>query len=486
VPSRLAILAAAFLALQPAPQPPSGSIVVADATVIDGTGAPPARRSLLITGATITAVLQPDAKPPEGATVVDGRGRFVIPGLWDMHVHLGVRPEPELAERIMLPAFLAYGIVGVRDMGGPLERVVTLRDRVKRGELDGPRILTPGPFVDGPGDEDPSFRRATGPAQARTAVDALAGAGVDFIKVQANLSLQSWRAVMDEARRRTMIVAGHVPMAIPAMAVVRGGQKSIEHISPALVGDAGLLFGCSSREAALRSELLAIEHDRPTATPESIRMREAALRTALVESYEPSRAAALGRAIASAPAWIVPTLIWSSSFRPSSAADTGHDLPMDLVPAETRARWTARRATYLQAAAAADFDAATRVARKAAEAVGALHAAGASVLAGTDTFDAFDLPGISLHQELALLVGAGLTPMDAIQAATRNAADYRGSLGTEGTIEPGRRADLVILDADPLADIRNTRRISAVVQGGRLRMRSDLDALLAGARQAAR
>lgn len=128
MPSRLAILAAALLALQPAPQPPSGSIIVADATVIDGTGAPPARHSLLITGGTITAVLQPGAKPPDGATVVDGRGRFVIPGLWDMHVHLGVRPEPELAERIMLPVFLAYGIVGVRDMGGPLERVVTLRD----------------------------------------------------------------------------------------------------------------------------------------------------------------------------------------------------------------------------------------------------------------------------------------------------------------------------------------------------------------------
>jgi imidazolonepropionase-like amidohydrolase len=118
------------------------------------------------------------------------------------------------------------------------------------------------------------------------------------------------------------------------------------------------------------------------------------------------------------------------------------------------------------------------VAETSAKAIGALHAAGAAVLAGTDTFDGFDLPGVSLHQELALLVHAGLTPLEALQSATRNGAAYRGALATEGTIEPGKRADLVLLEASPLSDIRNTRGVQSVVIVGNLLRRSDLDVLL--------
>jgi hypothetical protein len=357
---------------------------------------------------------------------------------------------------------------------------------VRRGTIEGPHVLTPGPFVDGPGEDDPSFRRVGDAAGARAAVDALATAGVDFIKVQANLSRPAWDAVLDEAGRRSLAVAGHVPILFPAADVVSGGQRSIEHISPALVGDAGLLFACSMREAELRRELLAIERDRATSTPEQIRKRDAALRVALVDSYDAGRAAALGRAIAAKGEWIVPTLIWSNSFRPLGPADDGSDLPMDIVPAATRSRWQAGRSAYLKAATAADFEAASRVARRAAEAVAALHHAGAPVLAGTDTFDAFDLPGISLHQELELLAGAGLTPLEAIQSATRNAAEWRKAGAREGTLAEGKRADLVLLDADPLADIRNTRRIGAVVQDGRLRGRAGLDQLMNGARDAAR
>jgi imidazolonepropionase-like amidohydrolase len=486
VPSSLTILVAALLlfllTLPPSPAP----IAITGVTVIDGTGAPPVKRTLLIRNGQIAAIADPRVTPPSGYALTDGAGKFAIPGLWDMHVHLAVRPEPALAERTMFPMFLAYGIVGIRDMGGPLERVLALRDRVRRGELDGPRILTPGPFIDGPGEDDGAFRRVADPAQARAAVDALAAAGVDFVKVQANLSLEAWRAVVDEAGQRKLAVVGHVPVSIPAAVVVDGGQRSIEHISPALVGDAGLLFACSSRETELHAELVAIERDRAAGPADVIRRREAALRTALVDSYDAARAAAVGRAIARKSEWMVPTLIWSNSFRPLSASDTGADLPLDLMPAETRARWLKGRTAHLQAASAADFESAARAARVAAEAVGDLHRAGAPVLAGTDTLDAFDLPGISLHQELALLVGAGLTPMEAIQAATRNAAAYRGALRTEGTLERGKQADIILLDADPLADIRNTRRIAAVVQGGRLRTRSDLDHLLAAARDDAK
>ena len=460
-------------------------LVITGATVIDATGAPPARKTIVIRKGTIDALLPPGAPPPAAVSTLDATGRFAIPGLWDMHAHLTIRPEPSLAEDVMLPLFLAHGVVGVRDMGGPLDRVLALREAVAAGRLTGPRIITPGPFVDGPGDADPMFRRVTTTDEARAAVRDLVDARVDFIKVQAGLTRATYDAVMSEARARNAVVAGHVPIALAALDVVRAGQRSVEHVSPALVGDAGLLFGCSSREAELRRELLAIEHDRAGSPAAAIRAREAALREALVRSFDPARAAALGAEIRKQGAWIVPTLVFSNSLRPLRPEDDGEAVPLEYVPAATRAKWRDARARYLKAAGPEHFAAASAVADISARAVGALHRAGAPVLAGTDTFDAFVLPGVSLHQELAFLVAAGLSPLESLQAATSNAARFRGTSDREGTIAPGTRADLVLLAADPLADIHNVRTVQAVVQDGRLFDRAALDELLAKARTAA-
>jgi imidazolonepropionase-like amidohydrolase len=476
-----------FAAMAPVRQPSNpADLVITHVRVIDATGAGAIERSVVVRHNPIDALLPTSSRPPAATVVVDGTGKFLIPGLWDMHAHVAARPEPSLAERVMLPLFLAHGVVGVRDMGGPLERVLALRERINQGTLAGPRILTPGPFIDGPGEVDPLFRRAQTAAEARAAVRELATAGVDFVKVQANLSREAYDAVVAQAHETRIPLAGHVPVAISAIDVVNAGQRSIEHISPALVGDAGLLFACSSREADLRRELLSIEHDRTSAPAEIIRTREAALRRQLVETYSAERARALGALIRSHGSWIVPTLIWSTSFRPLSATDTSDAVPLDYVPAATRTRWRQAHERYLKAAGPEDFEANTSVARTAAAAVGALHKAGAHVLAGTDTFDYYVLPGVSLHQELALLVGAGLSTMEALQAATRNAADYRGTLAQEGTIERGKRADLVLLDGNPLAEIHNTTAIRAVVIGGRLVSREEIDRMLASVKNAAR
>ncbi|HEX6973653.1 MAG TPA: amidohydrolase family protein [Vicinamibacterales bacterium] len=469
-----------FLTSLQAPAPP---IVIAGVTVIDAAGSAPSVRNVVVSGDAVSAILEPSRPLPANATVVRGEGKFLIPGLWDMHVHLAIRPEPELAERTMLPLFLANGVVGVRDMGGPLDRVLSLRARVRDGSLEGPRILTPGPFLDGSGDPDPAFVRVASAADAERAVSTLLAKGVDFLKVQAGLTPDAYHAIMKAAATRRATVVGHVPMSIDALDAVRSGQRSIEHISPALVGDALLLFACSKKESELLAELRAIEQDRLTAPATDIRTREVALRRALVDTFDPERAAATGRAIAGAGTAVVPTLVWSNSVRPLSAEDDGRDVPMEFVPAATRARWQQRRAEYLKAATSADYALNAAVANTAARAVGAMHAAGARVLAGTDTFDAFVLPGSSLHRELALLVAAGLTPLEALQAATRDAAAFRGTSDREGTIAIGKRADLVLLDADPLRDIANVARVSAVLRGGRVFARADLDALLARARQ---
>ena len=469
-----------------AQRPSRADLVITGVGVVDVESGQVARHTVVVQNGAIESLLAPGAAVPTSTATLDGTGKFLIPGLWDMHVHLATRPEAELAEKIMLPLFLANGIVGVRDMGGPLDRVLAIRDAVKKGTLAGPRVITPGPFVDGAGDADPMFSRASTPEEGTAAVRALAAAGVDFIKVQAGLSPAVHAAVVAEARRQKLTVAGHIPIAMTASDVIASGQQSIEHISPALPGDALLLFACSRRDAELRAELTAIERERATAKPEDIRARETKLRADLVATYDPSKAVAIGANLAAARTWIVPTLIWSNTLRPLHAQDSGESLPLEFVPVETRKRWQDARSRYLTAAPPETYAANSAVARTSAQAVAALHKAGARVLAGTDNFDGFVLPGVSLHQELSLLVEAGLTPLQALQTATRNAAEFRGAGGVEGSIAKGRRADLVLLEANPLENIRNAARIHAVVAGGRLHTRTDLDRLLDAARAAAK
>lgn len=467
----------------PGQEPPP--LAIANVTIVDGTGAPPRVGTVVVRSGTIAGIHE-GAGTPAGATVVDGTGRFLIPGLWDMHVHLATRPEPMLAEQTLLPLLLAHGIVGVRDMGGPLDRVLELRSKVASGAVAGPRILTPGPFVDGAGDADPLFRRAADAASAGGAVRELAARGVDFVKAQAGLRPEVHRALVDAAAAAGLTLAGHIPVAMTADEVIASGQRTIEHISPALVGDGLLLIACSSQAPALLGELRAIERDRGTAAAEQLARREAALRQRIVETYDPARAQAVGRSMRDRSVWIVPTLIWSASLRPQTRTDDGSALPMEYVPAALRTRWTERRRQYIDRQTDEGLAAAKALADTSARAVRDLHAGGAKVLAGTDAFDAFVLPGFSLHQELRLLVAGGLRPIDALQAATRNAAEARGARDREGTIAVGTTADLVLVDADPTLDIANAARIRAVVAAGRLYDRAALDRLLAeaGARAA--
>ncbi|HJR57916.1 MAG TPA: amidohydrolase family protein [Vicinamibacterales bacterium] len=458
---------------------PASTVVITGVTVITGDDEPRRVANVVVRDGLIAEIGPPGPARAAGA-IVDGRGKFLIPGLWDMHVHLATRPEPLIAEKVMLPLFLTHGIVGVRDMGGPLERVLDLRARAARGDLAGPRILTPGPFVDGPGEASAMFRRLADAPAAAVEVPALAGAGVDFIKVQSGLEPGMHSALARAARAANVPLAGHIPVAMTAEEILASGQRSLEHISPALAEDGLLLFACSTASAELIGELRAIARDRATGPATEIALREAALRQRVVETYDPLRARALGRSMRERQVWIVPTLIFSASLRPLTREHDGTDLPMEVVPVATRTRWLEGRKRYLDRQTEQGFAAAAALAGTAARAVRDLHAGGAKVLAGTDTFDAFVLPGFSLHQELQLLVGAGFSPLHALQAATRNAAEYRGTLKTEGTIRPGKRADLVLLDGDPLIDIANARRVAATIVGGRVYSRDRLDALAAG------
>ena len=432
-----------LLALTGCSGPTTESVLLLEnVTVIDGTGAPPrAGMSVVVTGERISAVGPVDsvrAISPPGADAIDASGQFLIPGLWDMHVHVGGLDGGMRAG----PALIAHGVTGVRDMASPLEEILTLRNRWQTASPSGPRLVAAGPILQGPLPfELPLIRSVATTEEARTAVDDLHRAGVDFIKVGDTVPPDAYRGVVDRARQHGLPVAGHLPVGISAAAAALAGQRSIEHFGSARFH--GLLLASSSEEGPLMrrvQELLdAARRGEPAADTHLFR---ADLTEPLAESFSPHKAAALFRAFVDRDSAQVPTLV------------------------AVRSVWDAQANSMN----ARDRRAADRVWDRYLEMVQLMRNGGVSILAGTDQ----DPDGVSLHQELELLVEAGLSPAEAIAAATSQATAFLGLIDELGTIEAGKRADLVLLDGDPLADIMNTRRIAAVIVGGVFLNRTDL------------
>jgi hypothetical protein len=365
-------------------------------------------------------------------------------------------------------------------MGGDWQRLQTLRNEIASGQIIGPRILTPGPFVDGPQAASNIVLPVSNEEEARQAVRKLKAQGVDFIKVQAALTLPLWQAVLDEAQRLNITVAGHIPERISAFDVARSTQRSIEHISPVLPGDAGVLLACSGKEAELRAEMLEIERlaDQPNADQQALRKRYRALQSQMISTTDEQKCTQLLSSFAKQGTVAVPTMIFGRQFAPLDANDLPKDEALGCVPHSMRVRWENRRNAVIKSSAPEDFAFRKQMFEKSRALVGMMHRAGIRLLAGTDAIDGYVVPGLSLHQELALMVEAGLTPLEALQAATIHASRFLGKDKELGTIAVGKLADVVLLDASPLGDIHNTQKINAVVSNGRLLDRKALDAIL--------
>jgi imidazolonepropionase-like amidohydrolase len=454
-------------------------LALTNVTVIDATGKPAQREmTVLIEGERISKLFKTgQTKLPSNAEIIDANGKFLIPGLWDMHIHLTNQPDQTLSRDWMLPLLTANGVTGIREMGGAWQHIQNLRQAVSANNGIGPRIVAPGPFVDGPGFVDKPVRT---PDEARQQVRELKKLGVDFIKVQANLSPECYRAVLAEAKALGLTVAGHVPEAVSAFEVVRSGQRSIEHSSPILPGDAGIMLSCSSKEDALRAELLAIKNDSaaPNADRQQLRLRQRKLQTEMLETYDARKCAGLFALMKQNNVWVVATQIWAQRLLPLNAEDVIDPIAKMYLPLKTRTRFEQRRSEGIKITAPESFALRQQIAAKTREMLGAMRLAGVPLLAGTDAYDGAVLPGFSLHQELELLVQSGLTPMETLQTATRNAAQFFGEEKTRGTIEIGKQADLVLLEADPLQNIAHTRQIHAVIQGGKLLTAEARQALL--------
>ena len=385
--------------------------VIRDATVIDpGSGLHAPHWSVLMSMGTIQA-LGVIAEPP-GAVVISGTGRFLIPGLWDMHVHLwNQRNLPEL--------YIAFGVTGVRDMGSSFDRTTALRRDIEDGKTVGPHILTSGPGLDGrSGDELrlPILTVST-PDQARRAVDEVHDMGADFVKVFTSLDLEAYIALLERARQLRIPVVGHLPTKVRVEDAIELKQASIEH-----------LFGLE-------------------------RVREARLRKAF--------AAAAGNGVR-----FTPTLAMHKRTLLQGAEAMAADPRISLIPPELRKDWGDPVKEWTKAKA--DFkETAPRTFVHYQETTRWLKESGVAILAGSDTGDPFTIPGATLLDELALLVEAGLTPMEALRAATSEAAKFNRLEGMFGSIGLGMVADVVLLEGDPVADIGNVRRLANVCWRGR-------------------
>ncbi len=448
----LLLLSLAITILARQSQFPTKSLVFTSVTVIDATGAPAKpNQTVIINGGRIAAIGETGKVTiPKDAQTIDARGKYLIPGLWDMHVHAW-------AKDIFSPLLIANGVTGVRDMFSGIARIKQWRQEIAEGKTIGPRIFAAGQIVDGPKPVWPGSIPVKDATEGRQAVAKVKADGSDFVKVYSLLPRDAFFAIADEAKKLNIPFAGHVPHSVTAVEASDAGIKSIEHLER-------VLLGCSAAEAEIQKEAGRLTMEQ---------------RRRIIETYDEKKAQALFARFTKNGTWQSPTLVVLRALGRLDDPNFTGDPRVKYLPQFMTASWNPKNDFRFRSFTPETYASYRETFEKHLEIVGRMRRTGVEFLAGTDTPNPYCFPGFSLHDELALLVRAGLSPMEALQAATRNPAKYLGLLDSLGTLEQGKIADLVLLEANPLADITNTQKINAVVVNGKLLDKAALQELLA-------
>jgi imidazolonepropionase-like amidohydrolase len=442
---------------------PAQNLTITNATVVDvSTGALRRGTTIVIKGNRIESVGASTAATRPRRHVVDATGMYVIPGLWDMHTHAYFGWPREFGDSYVLPLFIANGITGIRDMGSDLGNVLRARTEVAQHRLVGPRMVVSGPMLDGPKVSFAASLAIATPADGRKAVDTLRKRGVDFIKIQSGVPRDAYFAIADEAKKSGIPFDGHVPDAIRASEAVAAGQRTFEHLI-------GIFEASTPNEDAFITRRYGAGNDSSANK----------FLAAFLDGYDPAREASVIQLLAKHTIWQCPTLYWERGQWLVDVIDYTKNPDIAYAPRT----WVAKKYPSMQKSIAESMDTDPLAVRRRfvdheLDIVRKLHAAGVPFLAGTDTPAGVDVtPGISLHLELQRFVAAGFTPLEALQTATINPARFLKRSSDFGSVEPGRIADLVILRANPLDDIANTRAIAGVVADGRYRSQAEIEAL---------
>jgi imidazolonepropionase-like amidohydrolase len=440
--------------------------------VVPACAGPPAQRAIAITHVSVIDVtsgqIHPDytvlvsgnrisyvgsatsATIPADARIIDGRRKFLMPGLWDMHVHAFVWVFSQFAG----PLMIANGITGARDMGWHIETTLRWRADIAAGQEVGPRLVA-GARIDGAVNKVKFVAHVVTEQDGVRAVDTLAqkkdgSRRADFLEVYPGIPRAAYFGIAREAKKLGVPFVGPVPYSVSMVEASDAGQQSIEH-------EDDLMRACTSRDSLLRARFA----DTSVVARDPFAMIKA--QAQLVQaSYDPAKCKSVIATLARNHTWITPTLVVYQPYAHSFDSASTHPEWATYVPGLVQGGWVHRAATIKPADSMAmrsyfSFDR-TRE----------LKESGVKLLAGTDMPQAFVYPGFSLHQELELLVRSGLTPLEALRTATYNPAEFLGALDSLGTVAQGKVADLLLLDANPLADVRNTRRIAVVIANGRV------------------
>jgi imidazolonepropionase-like amidohydrolase len=424
-------LALAALALQGSVIPkPSQETVVAfvDVNVIPMNQAGVLDHQTVIVRGNRIATIGPTAQVPvvAGATIINGRGKYLMPGLAEMHGHLpNLSAGPELTENVLF-LYVANGVTTVRGMQGALAHL-ELKGRIARGELLGPRLWVSGPPLSG--------NSAPTPEAGRRLVEEQQAAGFDHLKIQEGLSRQTYDTIVATAKRLGMRFAGHVPDDVGVYHVLESGQASIEHLDNYVETVGG------------------------------------------PDSADDRRIAQVVAATCAAHAWTVPTLaLWETFLGAEDSSVLAARPELRYVPAAWRASWAEQLARMRRSAPPADKRMATLALRR--RILKALQAAGCPIALGTDSPQIYSVPGFSIQREIRSMAAAGLSPQQILGEATVQAARYFGAEQEFGTIAPGQRADLLLLNANPLSDLANVGRRAGVMVSGRWLSETEIQARL--------
>lgn len=422
------MIAALIAVLALAARTPS-SVAFSHVTVVEPADGTERRDVTVLVVAERIARVGKHVRLPRGTNVVEARGKYLIPGLWDMHVHLGSLVQA----KDVFPKLLALGITGLRDMGTPLDEALAIRRAISGRVLVGPELYVSGPLLNGPLPfTTPLIVNVTSPEDARNAVATLRAAGVDFLKVHDALGAPEYDAIANECKREATTFAGHVPPSITAEHAALSGQRSIEHLGGRFYG---VMLACSRNEEVLTSKIRQLvarllAEMSAGKEPDDAALFQTEFTRPLVETFDDAKAASLVALFRERRTWHCPTLV---------------SLPL--------------RTTAIQES---DRPWANALLMKMNDLVKRIQTENGTVLAGTDA----PLASPKIHDELELLVSAGLTPLQALRTATINPARYLGRTADFGSVAEGKIANMVLLDANPLDDIKNTRRIAGVVIRG--------------------
>ncbi|MDT8321822.1 MAG: amidohydrolase family protein [Xanthomonadales bacterium] len=435
-------------------------IAIEHVSVIDASNASPRLdQTVVVRGNRIVRVASSRTiSLSDDAQRVDARGKFLIPGLFDAHAHTWYAG---IDHRRL---FIANGITAIRDPAAPWDHLRVInqwREEIERGKAVGPRIWATGQPVVGPASQHPWPIKVTDATEARAAVRRLKNEGADFVKILNRLPPESFHAVIDEAKRNDLTVAGHIPRELSARAIAEAGLSVVEHAS---LG--GLMLASATSEAASRERLLS-------GTSYLSELPE------LLATFDRHQAEGVYRMLREHDVAVTPTVVFFEALAETAEGD----------PAAVRNDWLrytprAYGEIWSRQLGQLPTDTLSANLERSRDALRAMKSAGVKVLAGTDTIKPFLIPGFSLHRELEIMVAAGFSELDALEAATRAPAEVLGASDV-GLIAEGMLADLVLLDANPLADISNTQMIHAAFANGRLFKRNELDRMLSEIEQAA-